>query len=95
MARICGSVVIALVLAGAGTGVAGADTLLIDTMRQEEGRNADMPRPGATMDRVESRHGKPEERRDPVGDPPITRWDYDDYSVYFENDRVLRAVRQR
>lgn len=95
MSRFCGSVVIALVLAGAGTGAAGADTLLIDTMRQENGRDADMPRPGATMERVLSRYGDPEERRDPVGEPPITRWDYENYTVYFEHARVLRAVRQR
>ncbi len=24
--------------------------------------------------------------------PPITRWDYDAFSVYFENDHVIHAV---
>jgi hypothetical protein len=27
-----------------------------------------------------------------VGDPPITRWDYDGWSVYFEYDLVLFTV---
>jgi hypothetical protein len=27
-----------------------------------------------------------------VGEPPITRWDYGSYSVYFEYDVVLFSV---
>ena len=27
-----------------------------------------------------------------MGQPPITRWNYDQWSVYFEYDRVLYAV---
>jgi hypothetical protein len=30
-----------------------------------------------------------------VGQPPITRWDYASYSVYFEYDRVIDSVRHR
>ena len=28
-----------------------------------------------------------------VGQPPITRWDYREFSVYFERDRVINSVR--
>ncbi|MGV8228465.1 phosphodiesterase, partial [Pseudomonas aeruginosa] len=28
-----------------------------------------------------------------VGQPPIVRWDYRDFSVYFESGRVLDSVR--
>ena len=28
----------------------------------------------------------------PVGQPPITRWDYPEYRLYFEYDHVLHAV---
>jgi hypothetical protein len=27
-----------------------------------------------------------------VGAPPITRWDYAGFSVFFEHDRVIDAV---
>ena len=30
-----------------------------------------------------------------LGNPPITRWDYPQFSVYFENDRVLHTVLAR
>lgn len=52
----------------------------------------DLPRNNLTMDQVRSRFGPPDEERPAVGQPPITRWIYADYSVYFEYDRVLTAV---
>ena len=52
----------------------------------------DQPNRGSTMSTVESRYGAPTNRHAAVGNPPITRWDYPQFSVYFENDRVLHAV---
>ncbi|SEO52907.1 hypothetical protein [Aquisalimonas asiatica] len=72
-----------------------ADRLLIETLRDDEGELEDQLQRGLTKEQVESRLGAPDARRDAVGDPPITRWDYDGFSVYFEYDRVLRAVQQR
>jgi hypothetical protein len=53
---------------------------------------ADRPSRGSTMSAVESRYGEPTTRHSAVGEPPITRWDYPGFSVYFEHDRVLHAV---
>jgi hypothetical protein len=53
---------------------------------------ADRPTRGSSMATVEGRFGAPSTRHDAVGDPPITRWDYPQFSVYFEHDRVLHAV---
>lgn len=53
---------------------------------------ADQPSRGATMTTVEGRYGAPTNRHAAVGNPPITRWDYPGFSVYFENDRVLHTV---
>lgn len=53
----------------------------------------DMPPRGASMDRVRSALGEPSEVNDAVGDPPITRWIYDDFTVFFEHERVLHSVR--
>jgi hypothetical protein len=30
-----------------------------------------------------------------VGAPPITRWDYADFSVFFEHNLVIHAVARR
>lgn len=67
-----------------------ADVLLIEQLRQA-GR-MDLPVNGQTMDEVEARYGAPVEKQGAVGDPPITRWEYDRWSVYFEYDRVLFTV---
>ena len=71
---------------------ATADVLLIEEVRQSE--RMDLPKNGLTQQNVEARYGEPRKRHAPVGDPPITRWDYDRWSVYFEYDRVLFTVLQ-
>ena len=55
----------------------------------------DQPNRGSTMATVESRYGAPTNRHAAIGNPPITRWDYPQFSVYFENDRVLHTVLAR
>jgi hypothetical protein len=57
----------------------------------------ELPVRGQTMQQVQQRLGPPVQRYAPVGGghpkrPPITRWDYDGYSVFFEHDRVIDAV---
>lgn len=54
-----------------------------------------MPPRGVTMEAVRSRLGPPRTRTAPVGDPPITRWIYDEFTVYFEHDRVIHSVKHR
>ena len=50
------------------------------------------PRRGIDMNRVEAEVGPPVEKLPPVGNPPITRWRYPGFTVYFEYDRVLHTV---
>lgn len=50
------------------------------------------PARGITMAQVEKEFGPPKQVVPAVGEPPITRWIYDTYTVYFENDRVLHSV---
>ena len=50
------------------------------------------PARGATMAKVEAKFGAPTERHNAVGKPPITRWDYANFSVFFEYDHVVHAV---
>ena len=51
-----------------------------------------VPGRGMHMDQVEARFGAPSEKLPPVGEPPITRWVYGNYTVYFEHDIVLHSV---
>lgn len=60
-------------------------------------QGAATPRPstpprGMTKARVRQQYGEPQSKSQPVGDPPITRWDYPGYRLYFEYDHVLHAV---
>ncbi len=57
-------------------------------------RQSEVPRPkgGMSMDEVQKHFGEPRERHAAVGTPPITRWDYDGFAVFFEKDRVIDAV---
>jgi hypothetical protein len=76
-------------------GVARADTLLIDGVESDAQSASARPKPGLTMTAVESTYGAPAQKRGTVGQPPITRWDYPGFSVYFEHDRVIHAVVRR
>jgi hypothetical protein len=72
------------------TGPAWAETLSVPS--GDPAVAAERPHRGSTMSTVQSRFGEPVNRHATVGQPPITRWDYAHFSVYFENDRVLHAV---
>ncbi len=48
-----------------------------------------------TMTRVESTFGAPSNRVAAVGQPPITRWEYPGFVVYFEHQHVIHTVAVR
>ena len=51
-----------------------------------------VPVRGMNMANVEHIFGAPLQKYDAVGKPPITRWDYPSYVVYFEYNMVLHTV---
>lgn len=53
---------------------------------------AGKPTRGMTQDAVEANFGAPADTRAAIGDPPITRWEYPNFVVFFEYDRVIHAV---
>lgn len=67
-----------------------ANTLLVE--RVERAKASTLPRRGSTMTQVEAQYGEPKERFDAVGRPPITRWVYPAFTVYFEHSHVVNAV---
>ncbi len=93
-----GLLFLAAVLAAPVAGPAQADVLLIDAIA-EAPANAPgaLPRPtrGMTMNKVRAEFGEPTKANPWVGDPPITRWDYPKYSVFFEHQYVLDTVIHR
>ncbi len=62
------------------------------SLKQNAARDVPRPTRGMTMSQVESKFGTPREKHAAVGQPPITRWDYDNFSVFFEHQYVLDAV---
>jgi hypothetical protein len=78
-----------------GATCASADVLLIDRVELSVQTVPDRPARGTTMERVEATYGAPSGRRAAVGEPPITRWEYPEFIVYFEHRLVLHAVARR
>lgn len=74
---------------------ARADTLLIEGVEQEARTSSQRPARGTTKASVEQRFGEPTRMIAAVGDPPISRWEYPTFIVYFEYDRVIHAVPRR
>jgi|CXWL01.1.fsa_nt_gi hypothetical protein len=74
----------------ASAGSACADTLLVERIAHT--RASTLPLKGSSMSAVEASFGAPEAKHAAVGKPPITRWVYPAFSVYFEYDHVINAV---
>ena len=68
------------------------DELKIPVGSQALAHGGPLPPHGMLMPRVRAGWGEPSLVHDAVGQPPITRWDYADFSVYFEHDHVVHAV---
>ncbi|MEO7251138.1 MAG: hypothetical protein ABIW30_00845 [Arenimonas sp.] len=74
---------------------ARAETLLVDRIKIT--RAMSLPHRGDAMARVVSLFGQPQSRVAAVGGasrrtPPISRWIYPGFTVYFENSHVVDAV---
>lgn len=83
-------------------------TLRADTLEMPAPENGDgspkhaapdaplnVPVRGMSMNQVANQFGQPLNKFGPVGDPPITRWVYDGYTVYFEDKYVIHSVLNR
>ena len=76
----------------AAAGVASAETVVVDDHVMVRDSTVARPERGSTMAAVERKFGAPVTRHPTVGAPPITRWDYPSFAVFFERDRVIHAV---
>ncbi|HEY0768570.1 MAG TPA: hypothetical protein VGD47_11485 [Steroidobacteraceae bacterium] len=85
-------ILVALLCGCAAAGAAVAETIVVNDQVQLRASQVDRPKGGSTMGQVEKRFGAPLTRHPTVGQPPITRWDYNGFAVFFEHDRVIHAV---
>ena len=74
------------------TGVAHAELVVDEGKVVVAPTSTPQPARGALMKSVEKQFGAPANRHPTVGKPPITRWDYPGFSVFFEGDRVIDTV---
>ena len=86
MIRLALSMCIALPLC------ATADTIVVPIGTQGDA-SIQTPNRGVAMSAVVRQFGQPKAISKGVGDPPITTWQYDDFNVYFEYDKVIHSVK--
>jgi hypothetical protein len=75
--------------------VALAETIVVNDQVAVRESNVARPTRGMTMQAVEAKFGAATQKHGAVGIPPISRWDYGDFAVFFEKDRVIHAVALR
>jgi hypothetical protein len=69
-----------------------AETIAVDDQLAVRNSDVNCPGRGMTMKTVEEQFGAPQERHAAVGAPPISRWDYPTFSVFFEHEYVIHSV---
>jgi hypothetical protein len=74
-------------------GIASAQALNMEGA--SAGAAGSTPTRGMTAARVEQTFGTPDAKVAAVGEPPISRWEYRNFVVFFEYDRVIHAVVKR
>ncbi|HAB92493.1 MAG: phosphodiesterase [Thiopseudomonas sp.] len=77
-------------------GILSTTTVQADVLRipisQQGSASIKMPTHGDKQAQVIQQFGEPSKRHASVGQPPISRWDYPGFSVYFEQSTVVNSV---
>ncbi|MFT0213252.1 phosphodiesterase [Pseudomonas sp. F1_0610] len=69
-----------------------AQTIVIPLSEQGQ-QQISVPKRGMHLNAVVRHFGEPKKRHPAVGQPAITRWDYADFSVYFQGEQVVHSVK--
>jgi hypothetical protein len=83
---------ILLLAAVLASGLAGAETVAVDNGIAVKESDVATPSRGMTMDQVATKFGTPANKVPAVGNPPISRWEYPGFIVYFEHEHVIHSV---
>jgi hypothetical protein len=81
-----------LLAAVLATGFARAETIAVDSGIAVKESDVVTPARGMTMDQVAAKFGAPVSKVPAIGKPPISRWEYPGFVVYFEADHVIHSV---
>jgi hypothetical protein len=73
-------------------GLAGAATVAVDNGIAVQDSDVATPTRGMTMEQVATKFGTPVTKIPAVGKPPISRWEYPGFIVYFEANHVIHSV---
>jgi len=91
MAKLSATIILALSLGF----VVNAGAQNLDMSRSNQAASFDAagkPTRGMTQASVEASYGAPQSTRQAIGDPPISRWEYPGFVVFFEFDKVIHSV---
>ena len=91
------NLMVAAVLATGLSALFGLQPVRAETIAVENGiavKESDVATParGMTMDQVATKFGAPVSKTPAVGNPPISRWEYPGFVVYFEHEHVIHSV---
>lgn len=79
-------------LAGFMASSTHAETIKIPLGQQTSGYEVERPTLGMHQSMVEKKFGQPLGWQEPKGTPPISRWEYKHFVVYFESNYVIHSV---
>ncbi len=85
MAKIT-TIVLAALLGFAPVAMADSDSI------SAQASGTDLPRRGMNMEQVKAKFGAANEEMEAIGEPPISRWVYNDFTVYYEHQYVIHTV---
>ena len=81
-----------LLLLGLSANLSAEEINIPATETESPEFSVQLPGRGMAMENVQSRFGDATETFTAVGEPPITKWVYKNFTVYFESQFVIHAV---
>ena len=92
MSKLTSLILVLFITAGSLT---HADVLLLEGIEKEPVNSQDgvlRPTQGMSAQKVKETWGIPKSVTEPVGNPPIQRWEYEKFYVFFEKEHVINSV---
>ena len=91
-------IIITILSLGLASHTAYADNLQIPELNSQPPNTPEgvvRPVRGLTMDEVREQFGDPLDSAGPIGEPPITRWEYAKFAVVFEGNMVIDSFAKK
>lgn len=92
MLRLNHITAVALLLVGLSVSLHAEEIVLPGPKADTSEYTVELPGRGMTMELVQKRFGEALSKEPAVGTPPISKWSYQNFSVYFESEYVIHAV---